>query len=130
VFRKRAEFVSIDRREAVLEYLGRKNSIITNKTIDKDSPLAKLNIREFELLQPNMDDSDLGNKTSMVDWLQQAFQGLHTSKFCYPSTAAGPDLAFVLDRTSGYVIGHPQINRILVTVQVYQFNSREIRTSC
>ena len=75
----------------------------------------KLQISEFELTQPAIDDSELGNESSFPEWLEQPPDA---AKFCFPSTKAGADLAFVLNRNSPQVQAAHPINRILVTVQV------------
>jgi hypothetical protein len=66
------------------------------------SSVRKFEISDFELSQPDIDDNDLGKKISFVDWLENALgEGKRAPTFCFPSTTAGPDLTFILDRTSG-----------------------------
>lgn len=116
MFRRGVELISADRRDKVRKHLQNNTSLID----DGANPLwtsscKKLQISDFELTQPAIDDSELENKSSFLEWLEQPPDA---AKFCFPSMKAGPDLAFILNRNSAQVQAAHQINRILVTVQV------------
>ncbi|KAL8793207.1 MAG: hypothetical protein Q9195_004237 [Heterodermia aff. obscurata] len=115
VFRRGVELISADRRDKVRSYLQKNFSLIDNGANSRWTSSCKaLHIGDFELIQPAIDDHELGKASSFVEWLEQP-RG--ASKFCFPSTKAGPDLAFVLNRNSNINQGAHQINRILVAVQ-------------
>lgn len=115
MFRRGVELISADRRDKILVHLQK-----SIRPIDDDANLWKsscetLQIRDFELIQPAVDDRELGKNSSFVEWLEQPPD---VPKFCFPSTKAGPDLAFILHRNSKENQAGHQINKILVTVQV------------
>ena len=116
MFRRGIELVSTDRRDKVKNHLQKNKSLIDDgSNLLWTSSCNALQISDFELTQPAIDDSELGKNGSFVEWLEQPPDA---PKFCFPSTKAGPDLAFILNRNSTKSQAAPQINKILVTVQV------------
>ena len=116
VFRRGVELVSADRRDKIKEHLQKNYSLID----DGANPLwtsscQALHISDFDLIQPAIDDSELGKESSFLEWLEQPPDA---PKFCFPSTKAGPDLAFILNRNTAQGQAAHQINKILITVQV------------
>ena len=127
MFRRGVELVSTDRRDKVKDHLQKNTSLIDDGANPQwTSSCQGLQISDFEFTQPANDDSELGKNSSFLEWLEQPPDA---PKFCFPSTKAGPDLAFILNRSSGQDCSAPQINKILVTVQVCSSKSIYFETS-
>ena len=116
MFRRGVELVSADRRDKIREHLQKNTSFIDNGANPLwTSSCQALHIKDFDLTQPAIDDSELGKESSFLEWLEQPPDA---PKFCFPSTKAGLDLAFILNRNTAQGQTAHQINKILVAVQV------------